>query len=143
MEAGIKRFTLSARTSLLHAKRLWPEAITTMLWPFALQYSVEVYNTFHLDGNGTSPLMKFSGVRELPNIDNFHPFGCPVYVLECALQTSSKGLPKWEPRSRLGIYLGHSPLHAGSVALVLNPSSGHVSPQYHIVFDDNFTNVSC
>ena len=30
-EAGIKRFTLNARTSLLHAKRLWPEAITTML----------------------------------------------------------------------------------------------------------------
>ena len=141
-EAGIKRFTLSARTSLLHAKRLWPEAVTTMLWPFALQYSVEVYNTFHFDSNGMSPLMKFSGVQELPKINNFHPFGCPVYVLECALQTSSKGLPKWDPRCRLGIYLGHSPLHLGSVALVLNPSTGHVSPQYHVVFDDNFTTVS-
>jgi len=76
-EAGIKRFTLSARTSLLHAKRLCPEAITTMLWPFALQYSVEIYNTFHLDSNGNTPLMKFSGVNELRRIENFHPFGCP------------------------------------------------------------------
>lgn len=29
-EAGIIRFTLNARTCLLHAKRMWPEAITTM-----------------------------------------------------------------------------------------------------------------
>ena len=34
-----------------------------------------------------------------------------------------------------GIYLGHSPYHIGSVALVLNPETGHVSPQFHVVFD--------
>jgi hypothetical protein len=39
------------------------------------------------------------------------------------------------------LYLGHSPFHAGSVALVYNPSTGHVSPQYHVVFDDDFTAV--
>ena len=75
-------------------------------------------------------------------ISNFHPFGCPVFVLESKLQSSIQGIPKWDPRSRLGIYLGHSPLHAGSVALVLNPSTGHVSPQYHVVFDDTFSTVS-
>ena len=41
----------------------------------------------------------------------------------------------------LGIYVGHSPFHAGSVALVLNPRTGHVSPQFHVVFDDHFTTV--
>ena len=51
------------------------------------------------------------------------------------------GAPKWEPRARLGIYVGHSPIHAGSVALVLNPKTGLVSPQYHVVFDDDFTTV--
>ena len=142
VEANTKTFTLGARTSLLHAKRLRPEAITTMLWPFALQYFVNCYNTFHLDDEGKSPLMKFSGVNEHPSIDHFHPFGCPVFVLESKLQTSSKGIPKWDPRSRLGIYLGHSPLHAGSVALVLIPITGHVSPQYHVVFDDTFSTVS-
>lgn len=141
-ESNIKTFTLGARTCLLHAKRLWPEAITTMLWPFALQYYVESYNTFHMDKEHRTPLMKFSGSLDLPDVTNFHPFGCPVFVLESKLQTSSKGLPKWDPRSRLGIYLGHSPLHAGSVALVLNPSTGHVSPQYHVVFDDKFTTVN-
>ena len=28
-----------------------------------------------------------------------------------------------------------------SVALILNPRTGHVSPQFHVVFDDNFTTV--
>ncbi len=30
---------------------------------------------------------------------------------------------------------------ARSVALVYNPSTGHVSCQYHVVFDDDFTTV--
>ena len=41
----------------------------------------------------------------------------------------------------MGIYLGRSPAHAGNVALVLNPKTGLVSPQYHVVFDDDFTTV--
>jgi hypothetical protein len=56
--------------------------------------------------------------------------------------TPIAGPPKWEPRSRRGIYVGHSPSHAGNVALVLNPRTGHVSPQYHVVFDDLFTTVA-
>ena len=141
-EAHIKKFTLAARTTLLHAKRHWPEAITTMLWPFALQYVVKIHNTFHLDDEFISPHMKFTGISSLPSGYDFHPFGCPVFVLESKLQSDSKGLPKWDPRARLGIFLGHSPLHAGSVALVLNPATGHVSPQYHLVFDDTFSTVS-
>ena len=72
----------------------------------------------------------------------FIPFGCPVYILDARLQDAGgPGAPKWEPRARLGIYVGHSPLHAGSVALVLNPKTGLVSPQFHVVFDDNFSTV--
>ena len=37
--------------------------------------------------------------------------------------------------------LGHSPTHAGSVAMVLNLKTGHVSCQYHVVFDDTFSTV--
>ena len=51
------------------------------------------------------------------------------------------GPPKWDPLARLGIYLGHSPSHAGSVELVMNHKSGLVSPQFHLVFDDNFETV--
>ena len=65
----------------------------------------------------------------------------PVYILDSKLQSSRLGPPKWETRSRLGIYLRRSPYHTGSVALVLNPRTGHVSPQYHLTFDDDFTTV--
>ena len=37
--------------------------------------------------------------------------------------------------------MSRSPFHAGSVALVLNPRSGLISPQYHVVFDDEFSTV--
>ena len=50
-------------------------------------------------------------------------------------------MPKWNAKARVGVYLGHSPAHAGSVALVLNPQTLHVSPQYHVVFDDDFSTV--
>ena len=58
------------------------------------------------------------------------------------LQESGGGRPpKWDPRARLGIYIGHSPSHAGSVVFVLNPRTGLVSPQYHVVIDDDFSTV--
>ena len=41
-----------------------------------------------------------------------------------------------------GIYLGNSPFHPGSIALVLNPATGHVSPQFHVAFDDDFFKVT-
>ena len=39
-------------------------------------------------------------------------------------------------------YMGLSPKHASSVPLVLNPSTGYLSPQFHAVFDNWFATVS-
>ena len=33
-------------------------------------------------------------------------------------------------------------MHAGSVALILNPVKGHVSPQYHVVYNKTLSTVS-
>ena len=57
------------------------------------------------------------------------------------MQAGGNG-PKWEECARLGIYLGNSLVHAGSVALVLNMETGLVSPQFHVEFDDLFKTVS-
>ena len=75
-----------------------------------------------------------------PKLRHFHAFGCPTYVLDNALQ-SGQGAPKWRQRSRLGVYFGPSPNHARSVALVLNPRTSHVSPQFHVKFNDFFETV--
>ncbi len=50
-------------------------------------------------------------------------------------------IPKWEPQARMGIYVGWSPSYGSNDALVLNPRTGHIFPQFHVVFDDNFTKV--
>ena len=91
------------------------------------------------DKDGFTPAHRFSGSKAEFELNNYHTWGCPVFVLEAKAQ--SLGMPKWEPRSRVGIYLGHSPSHSGSVALVLNPRTLHVSPKFHVVFDNNFSTV--
>jgi hypothetical protein len=52
-------------------------------------------------------------------------------------------IPKWEPQAQMGLYIGRSPSHshAANVALIFNPRTGHVSPQFHVIFDDDFTKV--
>ena len=140
-ESKIKAVCYGGRTILLHAKRRWPSVITTALWPFAIQAIVDRHNRLSLDGNGKSPLEKFSKTDDEIRPEDFHTWGCPVFVLAAQNQSGAIGTPKWEPRARAGVYLGRSPSHAGNVALVLNLETGLVSPQYHVVFDDEFTTV--
>ena len=52
-----------------------------------------------------------------------------------------KKIPKWNKRSRLGQFLGYSDEHSSLVANVRHLGTGHVSPQYHCVFDDLFQTV--
>eukprot|EP00957_Ditylum_brightwellii_P029899 2262269-Ditylum_brightwellii.AAC.2 len=55
---------------------------------------------------------------------NFHTWSCPIFVLDSRSQSSTGiGPPEWDPKARAGIYLGH------------------VSSQYHVVFDDEFSTV--
>ena len=41
----------------------------------------------------------------------------------------------------MGIYLGPSPNHASSVHMILSLQTGHVSPQFHVYFDDMFKTI--
>ena len=41
----------------------------------------------------------------------------------------------------MGAYVRRSPIHAGNVSLILNLSTGHVSPQFHVVFEETFPTV--
>jgi hypothetical protein len=68
---------------------------------------------------------------------HMHTFACPVFALTNAL-ASGKLLPRWFPRTRLGLNLGPSPNNARNVYQVLNLMTGCVSPQYHCWFDDFF-----
>jgi Reverse transcriptase (RNA-dependent DNA polymerase)/GAG-pre-integrase domain len=136
-EKRIRDLQDMARTSLLHAQRMWPDAINVHLWPYALRHANEAINMTPFKDSVCTPLEKFSESKIRPNYRNIHTFGCPAYVLDGAIQNGRKG-GKWTSRARLAIYLGASPNHARSVGLVLSLATGLVSPQYHIKCDDTF-----
>jgi hypothetical protein len=41
----------------------------------------------------------------------------------------------------MGIHVGRLPSHASNVGLILNPCTEHVLPQFHVVYNDDFTTV--
>ena len=101
-----------------------------MLWKFSVNAAIDILNFLQLDLNRNTPTVQLYNIKNIkPNAHEYHTFGCSVYILNYKLQSGSIGPPKWEPRSRVGVYLGHNPMHAGSVALFLNPLIGHLSPQ--------------
>ena len=141
-ERAIGTILSKARTILIHAAIRWPDAADTSLWPMAVDYVVFQHNHMPRTSAGMmSPIdliVKSKAGRQV--FQDMHVWGCPCYVLDPTLQDGHK-LPKWKPRSRRGIFLGFSRRHSSRVPLVLNTRTGHISPQFHVVFDDWFTSV--
>jgi len=54
---------------------------------------------------------------------------------------AGRKISKWQLRSRVGVHLGPSWAHARTVGLILSLTTGIVSPQYHLKFDDKFKAV--
>jgi hypothetical protein len=67
-------------------------------------------------------------------------WGSSAFVLDPRLQDGKK-IPKWNKRSRQAQFLGFSPEHSSSVALVCHLQTNHVSPQFHIIHDNNFETI--
>jgi hypothetical protein len=65
-----------------------------------------------------------------------------VYVLEAKLQNDQK-LPKWNRRACLGQFVGFLDKHSSMVANVRHLTTGYISPQFHVIFDNLFETVNC
>ena len=130
-----------ARAMLHHSALHWPDVADVELWPLAVLHAVFILNRVPRIDNGMSPLELFTR-KTWPRskLQDLNVWGCPAYVLNGTLADGKK-LPRWRPRSDRAVYVGHSPLHSSSVPLVLNLSSGHISPQYHVVFDNWFQTI--
>lgn len=140
-ERYIGVITQTARTLLLHAMQRWPSVITEEFWPFAIRHACTFHNASVNPESLQSPHQMFTGNSPPWCMKDFRVFGCPVFVLDKRLQDGDS-LPKWRSRCWDGVYVGHSLQHAGNVPLVYNPLTTHVSPQYHVTFDDTFSTVS-
>ena len=129
-----------ARVMLWHAMFWWPSMLLLNLWPYAVRNAAHLRNALPSSHMGQSPLELYSRSSVGMNFSDFHTLFCPVYQLHPNL-ASGKKIRHWEQWSRLGINLGRSPRHARNVNLVLNPTTGLVSPQFHISYDDFFESV--
>ncbi len=79
---------------------------------------------------------------EYKEILRSHVWGCPVYVLEAKLQNDQK-LPKRNRRDHLGQFVGFSDEHSSLAANVWHLTTGYISPQFYVVFDNLFETVNC
>ena len=140
-ERGIQTIMSMAHTIMLHATICWPDVHQPKLWPMAVDYATWVYNHTPDPKTGLAPidvLSKTTWPRR--KLKDSHVWGCPVYVLEPKIHSGGK-LPKWQSRSRRGVFVGYSPNHNSDVPLVLNLATGSIGPLFHVVFDDWFTTV--
>ena len=140
-ERSIRTVISIARTMMMHAAIHWPEVSDPSLWPMAVKYAAHVYNRVPNVDSGVCPLDLFTRQRwKQMQLHDLHVWGCPVYVLDKRIADGIK-IPKWAPRSNRYIYMGVSEKHSSSVPLVLNPESGVISPQFHVVIDEWFSTI--
>jgi hypothetical protein len=96
-EQKIKDLTLGAQTLLIHAKRMLPKYIPTILWLFALKHHEDRMNNLVHCTDGQTPYQALLGLDAAPiDIKNFHTCGCPCYILDHCLQSGNLMIPKWE-----------------------------------------------
>ena len=127
---------------MVHAAIHWPKESDPGLWPFAMDYSAHLYNNTPNRTSKLSPNKLFARCTQpVSTLDHSRVWGCPAYVLNPNLQ-DGKELPKWNRRSRAGQFLGFSKDHASTVALIRNVTTGYVSPEFHILFDEEFNTVT-
>ncbi len=126
---------------MLHFAHHWSAKANVHFWPQAIDYDLWVFNHLPNRVNGLLP-NKFWSSCHAPTeeLTWSHVFGCPVYVLDAALQDGHI-IPKYVPWACLGIFLGFSILHLAQVPIVMNVDTGKISHQFHVIFDDKFETV--
>lgn len=139
-ERAIRTISDSARAMLIHSMIHWPHETTLDLWPFAVEYAAYLYNHMPRRDCDKAPIeLFFDSTCDVGAIlADAKCWGCPAYVLDPTLQDGKK-LPRWSPKSKLGQFLGRSREHADAVGRIRNLSTGAISSQFHVVYDNFFT----
>jgi hypothetical protein len=102
---------------------------------------VWIYNRVPNCQSGLTPLELLTKSKaDHRDILRTHVRGCPAIVLEPQLQ-NNKILPKWNGHACVGQFLGYLDEHLSLVANVHHLSTGYISPQFHVIFDDLFETV--
>ena len=81
-----------------------------------------------MDEDGKNTYHKFDSMEFQIYTTDYQTWSFPIFVLEAPLKGGPAGIPKWDLRARIIVYLGNYPLHAESVALLLNTITGNPPP---------------
>ena len=141
-EQGIQTILMKAQTLLIHAAVHWPAQADSDLWPMAVDYALHHHNHMPHPSMGCFPLWPSCSLPiQHTLISKTCMFGASLtFFLEPSLQDGHK-LPKWKPQPHCSLFVGVSPCHSALVPLILNPQTGKISPQLHVVFDNWFTSI--
>ncbi len=141
-ERAIQTVVWKARSMMIHQHIMWPDEYDAKQWPLALSYAAFIHNHTPRQDNGFAPMEIFTGSRmNCHYLRRCRVWGSPAYVLDPKLQDGRK-IPKWQPRARLGQFLGFSNKHSSTVGLIRNLKTGSISPQYHVVIDEKFETIA-
>ena len=140
-ERFIGMITQHARTILLHAMAKWPDVVTEVFWTYALQHAVIFHNSSIRKEKTKTPFEAFTGETPPWHESDFRVFGSPTYILQKELQDGSS-VGRWKPRAWPGVYIGTSTCHSIAIPLIYNPRTTHVTPQFHVIFEEYFHTVN-
>ena len=87
-EVRIRHLQEMAWSMLLHANKRWPDFISAHLWPYDVRMANDSINStpWLSDEHKHTPNQKFFNTEATENPKHWFHFGCPVYVLNDALQ---------------------------------------------------------
>jgi hypothetical protein len=141
-ECSIWTATQRERAMLLHSILHWPKVADLKLWSFAFGHAIFLWNNMQNQDTLVAPIEVFTSARfeNYKHLERHHVWGSSVFVLDPALRDGKK-IPKWDPRSRLGMYIGNSQVNSSTVARVLNLRMGYITAQYHTVHGNLFSTV--
>ena len=110
-----------------------------------MDYACWLYNNIRQQDSGLTPLELWSRSTFQATQDTLSHacvWGSPVFVLEPKFQKGGIKIPKWAARSHHGLFVGFSKNHAATVGLILNHTTGSITPQFHVVYDDYFSTTA-
>ena len=121
---------------MIHFAMYWPAIVSLDFCPFPVDHAIHIWNQLPNKNTKIAPIDVFTELLHFGDLQRLHVFGYPVYVLDPVLQ-DGKRLPKLEKKSRWVISVDLIQLNDSNITLVLNPTTGKISLQYHLIYDDH------
>ena len=118
------------------------DTYSVCLWEFVVTHVAWLYNHLSNKNLGWMSPVEIFAKTQSDHRDQFRTqvWGCPSFVIHLKLQDNQK-ITKFNRWSCMGKFLGFSDEHSSLVAMVIYLATNFESPQFHVVFDDNFSTI--